>query len=153
MALTDITRLLIDPDKYHVSPEPILMVATLSGGLALSLYDKSRRVGGMLHLRFMGTGGRPSDVTDNTANSVLVILERFKRGVIGNAARVEEIEARIIAHALPPTGVGEPTANLVDLIRAALAHDKIGCGTQMTRRTDPVTVCFQPVEGRIWIEN
>ena len=57
----------------------------------------------------------------------------------------------MLAHALPPTDAGEPSASLVDLIQADLADGKIACGTQTTRRTEPVRVCFQPLEGRVWI--
>jgi chemotaxis receptor (MCP) glutamine deamidase CheD len=146
-----LTEILVAPDSYHVSPEPLLLIADLQGALALCLHDEGRGVGGLLHLRFMGGTGRPSDVTDNTLSSVLVVLDRFKRGVIGNAARCDDIQARILAHALPPTDAREPSATLVDLIRADLADGKISCGTQMVRRTEPVRVCFQPVAGRVWI--
>jgi chemotaxis receptor (MCP) glutamine deamidase CheD len=129
----------------------MVMIADLHGALALCLHDESRGVGGLLHLRFMGGTGRPSDVTDNTLSSVLVVLDRFKRAVLGNSTRSDEIQARILAHALPPTGVGEPSASLVDLIQADLADGKIACGTQITRRTEGVRVCFQPFEGRVWI--
>ena len=147
----ELTEVLVAPDTYHVSPESMLMVADLHGALALCLHDEGRAVGGLLHLRFMGGNGRPSDVTDNTLTSVLVILDRFKRAVLGNALPSEDIQARIIAHALPPTGAMEPSASLVDLIRADLADGKIACGTQMTRRTESIRVCFQPAEGRAWI--
>jgi hypothetical protein len=127
------------------------MIAELQGALALCLHDEGRGVGGLLHLRFSGGTGRPSDVTDNTLSSVLVVLDRFKRAVLGNSTRRADIQARILAHALPPTDADEPSASLVDLIRADLSDGKIGCGTQMTRRPEPVRVCFQPVEGRVWI--
>ena len=151
MLARDFTEILVAPGTYEVSPEPVLLVAELSGALALCLHDEGRGVGGLLHLRFVGHSGRPSDVTDNTLNSVLVVLDRFKRSVIGNLTRRDDIQARIFAHALPKTDEGEPSASLVDLIRADLADGKIGCGTQVTRRADPVRVCFQPVEGRVRI--
>lgn len=141
----------VAPDSYQVSPEPLLMIAELQGALALCLHDEGRGVGGLLHLRFMGDTGRPSDITDNTLSSVLVELDRFKRAVIGNASRRDNIQARILAHALPPTDAREPSATLVDLIRADLADGKISCGTQTMRRTEPVRVCFQPFEGRVWV--
>jgi chemotaxis receptor (MCP) glutamine deamidase CheD len=147
----DLTEVLVAPDTYQVSPEPVLMIAELHGALALCLHDEGRGVGGLLHLRFMGDTGRPSDVTDNTLTSVLVVLDRFKRGVIGNATRRDDIHARILAHALPPKDAGEPSATLVDLIRADLADGKIACGTQMIRRTESLRVCFQPFEGRVWV--
>ncbi len=148
---TDLTEVMVAPDTYHASPEPMLMIADLQGALALCLHDEGRRVGGLLHLRFMGGTGRPSDVTDNTLSSVLVILDRFKRAVLGNATRADEVQARILAHALPPTDAGEPSASLVDLIKADLADAKIACGTQTTRRTETLRVCFQPFEGRVWV--
>ena len=147
----DLTEVLVAPDTYHVSPEPMLMIADLHGALALCLHDESRAVGGLLHLKFMGGTGRPSDVTDNTLSSVLVVLDRFKRAVLGNASKGDDIQARILAHALPPTDVGEPSASLVDLIQADLADGKIACGTQTTRRTESLRVCFQPFEGRVWV--
>ena len=106
----------------------MLLIAELHGALALCLHDEGRGVGGLLHLKFMGGTGRPSDVTDNTLSSVLVVLDKFKRAVLGNAARRDEMQARILAHALPPTDAGEPSASLVDLIQADLADGKIACG-------------------------
>jgi chemotaxis receptor (MCP) glutamine deamidase CheD len=148
---TELTEVIVAPDTYHVSPEPLLLIAELHGALALCLHDEERGVGGLLHLKFMGGTGRPSDVTDNTLSSVLVVLDRFKRAVLGNATRGDEVQARILAHALPPTDAGEPSASLVDLIQADLADGKIVCGTQTTRRTESLRVCFQPFEGRVWI--
>ncbi len=141
----------VAPDTYHVSPEPMLLVADLHGALALCLHDEGRGVGALLHLKFIGGTGRPSDVTDNTLSSVLTVLDRFKRAVLGNGSKRDEIQARILAHALPPTDLDEPTASLVDLIQADLADGKITCGTQTMRRTDSLRVCFQPFQGRVWI--
>jgi chemotaxis receptor (MCP) glutamine deamidase CheD len=151
LVVKDLTEVVVAPDTYQVSPEPVLMIADLHGALALCLHDESRGVGGLLHLRFVESTGLPSDVTDNTLSSVLVVLDRFKRAVIGNSTRSDNIQARILAHALPPTDAHEPSATLVDLLRADLADGKIRCGTQITRRADSVRVCFQPFEGRVWI--
>jgi chemotaxis receptor (MCP) glutamine deamidase CheD len=129
----------------------MLLIAELRGAMALCLHDEARGVGGLLHLKFIGDSGRPSDVTDNTLSSVLVVLDRFKRAVLGNSVKRDDIQARILAHALPPTDEGEPTASLVDLIQADLADGKISCGSQTMRRTEPLRVCFQPFEGRVWV--
>src|SRR6202453_905803 len=147
----DLPEVVVAPDTYHVSPEPMLLIADLDGALALCLHDEGRGVGGLLHLKFMGGTGRPSDVTDNTLSSVLVVLDRFKRGVLGNSSKRDDLQARILAHALPPAGVDEPSASLVDLIQADLADGKISCGTQTVRRLEPLRVWFQPFEGRVWI--
>jgi chemotaxis receptor (MCP) glutamine deamidase CheD len=143
--------MVVAPDTYQVSTESLLMIADLQGALALCLHDEGRAVGGLLHLRFSGNTGRPSDITDKTLSSVLVVLDKFKRAVMGNTRRMDDIQARILAHALPPKEQDEPTANLVDLIKADLADTRISCGAQMVRRTEPVRVCFQPFEGRVWL--
>jgi chemotaxis receptor (MCP) glutamine deamidase CheD len=128
----------------------MLLVAELHGALGLCLHDEGRGVGGLLHLKFVGGMGRPSDVTDSSLSEVLAVLDRFKRGVLGNASKRDDVQARILAHALPPTTV-EPSASLVDLIQADLADSKIYCGSQTIRRTEPLRVCFQPFEGRVWV--
>ncbi len=147
----ELTQVIVDADTYQVSPEPLLLVADLCGALALCLHDEARCVGGLLHLRFKGNTGRPSDVTDNTLSSVLVVLDKFKRAVLGNSFNRDEVQARILAHALPPTDTDEPSASLVDLIKADLTEGKTTCGTQVVRRLESVRVYFQPFAGRVWI--
>jgi chemotaxis receptor (MCP) glutamine deamidase CheD len=147
----DLSEVSVAPDTYEVSAEPLLLTAVLTGALALCIHDERRQIGGLLHLKFIGGTGRPSDVTDNTLSSVLNELDRFKRAVVGNASKRDDVQARIIAHALPPTGDNEPSATLVDLLKADFADDKISCGAQTLRRIEPVRVYFQPVDGRVWI--
>ena len=144
-------ELVVAADTYSVSPEPVILLAQLSGALALCLHDEGRGVGGLLHLRFTSGDGRPSDVTDNTLSSVLVVLDRFKKAVLGNNVRHDEVQARVLAHALPPAGRGEPTASIVDLIQADFADSKIHCGSQLVRRTEGLCVCFEPFQGRVWV--
>ena len=53
----DLVEVVVAPDTYHVSPEPMLLVAELHGALGLCLHDEGRGVGGLLHLKFMGGDG------------------------------------------------------------------------------------------------
>ncbi len=149
--LRDLNEFEVVADTYHVSPEPLLLTADLCGALALCIHDERRSVGGLLHLRLGGGDGRPSDVSDNSLNRVLVVLDRFKRAVLGNAPRPHEVKARIVAHALPPVDAAEPSASLVDLIRADLAGGRLTCGARTLRRIESVRLCFEPCGGRIWL--
>ena len=72
----DLQEVVVAPDTYHVSPEPMVLIAELDGALALCLHDEDRSVGGLLHLKFMGGTGRPSDVTDASAEAVLGLVDR-----------------------------------------------------------------------------
>lgn len=140
---------LVAPDTFEVSAEPVRLIAELHGALAICLHDEGRAIGGLLHLRFLGDSGRLSDATDNALSSVLSVLDRFKRAVLGNGTKRDEVQARIIAHALPPLATDAPSASLVDLIRADFADDRTICGSQILRRAEPVRVSFAPVTGRI----
>ncbi len=129
----------------------MLLTAELRGALALCLHDEGRGVGGLLHLHFADGSGRPAEVTDNTLSCVLVVLDRFKREVLGASARTGEVHARVLAHALPVEGGAGPGASLVDLIKADLADGRLTCGAQILRRTGSVRVHFEPFAGRVWI--
>jgi hypothetical protein len=147
----DLPEITVTPDTYEVSPEPVILVAHLQGALALCLHDEGRGVGGLLHLRYTSGDGRPTDVTDNTLSSVLVVLDRFKKAVLGNSFRSDEVQARVLAHSLPPLNESEPTATIVDLVQADFADSKIHCGSQVIRRTEGLRVCFEPFQGRVWV--
>ena len=148
---TDLTEVSVAIDTYRVSSARLLLTAELRGALALCLHDEGRGVGGLLHLLFADRSGRPAEVTDNTLSGVLVVLDRFKREVFGTSARAGEVHARILAHALPAEGGAEPSASLVDLIRADLADGRLTCGAHILRRPRSVRVHFEPCAGRVWI--
>ncbi len=147
----DLAEVLVAADTYSVSHEPVLLTAELYGTLALCLHDEERGVGGLLHLRFADASGRPTDATDNTLSCVLIVLDRFKSAVFGACARREDVQARILAHAPSAQGGTEPSASLVDLIKADLADGGVACGAQTLRRREGVQVHFEPFAGRVWI--
>jgi hypothetical protein len=147
----ELKTVMVEPDAFEVADEPRLLIADLTGALAVCLHDEGRRIGGLLHLRFTGPAGRPTDLTDEALSAVLGVLDEFKTAVLGDLTRVDEIQARILAQAPPRTHEPEPKASLVDLICADFTDGKIACGTQTLRRLEPVRVCFQPFAGRIWI--
>jgi hypothetical protein len=141
----------VAPESFEISAESVLLVADLQGALAVCLHDEGRRAGGLLHLRFGGPNGCPGDVTDDALSAILTVLDNFKTAVLGATPRLDDVQARILAHAPPPTGECEPKVSLVELIRADFTDAKISCGTQTLRRIEPVRVFFQPFEGRVWI--
>jgi hypothetical protein len=145
----DLIREIVAADTYRVSDGPLRLFAALSDSLALCLHDEARGVGGLLHLRFVGGGGRPSDATDVEFSSLLGLLDRFKNEVLGHAAPSDAVQARILAHETPSALADDTDASLVDLLKADLIDAGIACGSQTLRRTEAVYVCFQPGEGRV----
>jgi hypothetical protein len=147
----ELTTVEVVADTFEVSAEPRLLVADLTGALAVCLHDEGRRAGGLLHLRFTDPAGRLTEVTDEALSALLRVLDRFKAAVLGESPRVDDIQVRILAQAPPRTDEPEPKASLVELIRADFSDLKIACGTQILRRVEPVRVFFQPFAGRVWI--
>jgi len=41
-AIKELTEVVVSADTYHVSPEPMLLIADLDGALALCLHDEGR---------------------------------------------------------------------------------------------------------------
>ena len=129
----------------------MLLVADLYGALAVCLSDGRSGAGGLLHLPYSGGPTRSSDATDSTLSCFLLVLDRFVGEVFGNAVRLDEVQARVVAHALPAKDPGEPSASLVDLVKADLADRHIRCATQILTRADPFRIYFQPYDGRIYL--
>jgi len=75
-------------------------------GLALCLHDEGGR-GRLATLEIHGRHRASSDVTDNTLSSSLVVLDNSSERCLGHSTRRDEVQARILAHALPPTEVGD----------------------------------------------
>jgi len=147
----NLTEVMVAADTYQVSPRPVLLTADLCAALAVCMHDERRAVGGLLHLPSSGAGASPKDLTDNTLSCVLIVLERFKRAVLGNAPRGDEVRVRIIAHAPPSADPDLPSASLADLIKADLADAGFGCGTRVLPCAQPVRVHFEPFTGRVWL--
>ena len=105
----------------------------------------------LLHLKFMGGTGRPSDVTDNTLSSVLVVLDRFKRGVLGNASQARRHPG---AHPGPRAAPdrrrrAQRLAGRSDPGRSRRRQDLLRYADDAP--VEPLRVCFQPFEGRVWV--
>lgn len=145
----DLIPEIVPADTYRVSGGGVRLFAVLNDSLALCLHHEARGVGGLLHLHFVGGGGRPSDATDVEFSSLLGLLDRFKNEVIGQSGPSDAVQARILAHETPSAASEEGDASLVDLLKADLIDAGIACGSQTLRRTEPAYVCFQPGEGRV----
>jgi chemotaxis receptor (MCP) glutamine deamidase CheD len=50
-------ELVVEPDAFRVTREPLLLVSELRAALAVCLFDDTQAVGGLLHLRYVATSG------------------------------------------------------------------------------------------------
>lgn len=154
-------QVLVAIDSFQVAGAGVLLTADLRGALALCLHDENRGFGGLLHLRLASSEGSVDELTDNMLSSILVVLDRFKRSVLGSAAAhwnagqadasaSAAARAQILAHLKPASSAGGPSASLIDLIAADLADGRIVCRTRKLPAAEAVRVLFEPRSGRLW---
>src|SRR4051812_7095080 len=118
------TELLIQPEEYQVANTGVVLAVPLSSSLAVCIHDDTQGAGGVLHLRYSAShNGRPSDLTDNTLSSNLLLLDRYCKEMRGLGARKTSWRVRIVGHVPMNAGMEEPAASVVDLLKAYFADN------------------------------
>ena len=120
-------------------------------GAGSVLHDEGRGVGGLLHLRSWAALACPSDVTDNTLSSVLVVLTVSSAAVLGNARAARRHSCAHPGSCVAPDRSRRAHRNVGGFDSSGSCRRQNCVRHQMTRRAEPVRVCFQPFEGRVWI--
>jgi chemotaxis receptor (MCP) glutamine deamidase CheD len=143
-------ELIVGPDAYSISRDPVLLVAHLRASMAISLYDDTQGVGGLLHLRYVATlNDRPLELTDNTLSSSVLLIDRFCKEMKKAGSRAQWWRVRILAHsAMPETDVA--AATVLDLVRAYFVDSTKPVNCQEFNRVAGVTVRTHAREGQIW---
>jgi len=145
-------ELLVQPDAFRVSREPLLLVSELRAALAICLYDDTQAVGGLLHLRYVATdGNQPIDLTDNTLSSSLLLMDRFCKELRSAGARKQSWRVSILGHTPETPGIEGPAATVIDLAKAYFGDARLPVECKEFRRSLGVVVRFDAREGRIWV--
>lgn len=150
MAVMVPKELVVEPDAYRFSRDPVLLVAHLRASLAINLYDDSQGVGGLLHLRYVAMmNGRPMELTDNTLSSSVLLIDRFCKEMKKAGSRAQWWRVRILAHSASPE-TDEAAATVLDLVRAYFADSTKPVNCQEFKRVPGVTVRTHAREGQLW---
>lgn len=143
-------EVVVDPDAFRISKEPVLLVAYLRASLAISLYDDNQGIGGLLHLRYVAVvNGRPLELTDNTLSSSVLLIDRFCKEMKQAGSRAQWWRVRIVAHNAANEADG-PAATVLDLVKAYFADSAKPVHCQEIKRVEGVTVRTHAREGQIW---
>ena len=73
---TERRELVVAPDRFEVVSDDVILNADLQSAIAVCIYDAVDESGAMLHLRFIPRGAKPTDVTDTTLATELLLLDR-----------------------------------------------------------------------------
>jgi chemotaxis receptor (MCP) glutamine deamidase CheD len=145
-------ELVVQPDAFRVTREPLLLVSELRAALAVCLFDDTQAVGGLLQLRYVATSGsQPVDLTDNTLSSDLLLMDRFCKELRSAGARKQSWRVSIFGHTPQQPAMEGPAATVIDLAKAYFSDARLPVECKEFRRELGVVVRMDAREGRIWV--
>jgi chemotaxis receptor (MCP) glutamine deamidase CheD len=147
-------ELMIQPEEYQVANAPLVLVAPLQASLAVCIHDDTQGAGGVLHLRYSASReGRPSDLTDNTLSSNLLLLDRYCKEMRGLGARKTSWRVRIVGHIPLDAGMEAPAANVVDLLKAYFSDNRLPVDCKEIKRANGITMRMEAHSGKIVVSD
>lgn len=147
-------EIVVQPDAFRVSNEATLLTCELRGALAVSVYDDTQGVGGLLHLRYVAVANdQPIDLTDNTLSSDLLLMDRFCKELRAAGARKQSWRVSICGHTPDVPGMHGPAATVIDLAKAYFADARLPVECKEFTRPSGLVVRLDPRGGRIWVSS
>ena len=152
--MAELKEIHVQPDAFRVAQESVLLVCELRSAMAVSVYDDTQAVGGLLHLRYVATSNdQPLDLTDNTLSSDLLLMDRFCKELRAAGARKHSWQVRIFGHLPETPGMEAPAATVTDLVKAYFADSRRAVESKEVRRPAGVTLRLHARDGHVWISN
>ncbi|NLG75570.1 MAG: hypothetical protein GX535_04995 [Xanthomonadaceae bacterium] len=147
------TEILVESDTFRVSREPVLLVAELRAALAVCVHDETQGAGGLLNLKYVATADhhQPIDLTDNTLSSTLLLMDRFCKELRALGARKQSWRVGIFAHTPELPHMKEPSATVIDLVKAYFADSRLPTECKEFHRPVGIVVRLDAREGRQWV--
>jgi chemotaxis receptor (MCP) glutamine deamidase CheD len=88
----------VAPDRFEITEKDAVLVAELRSAIAVCVYDAVEEAGALLHLRCVVRISKPSDMTDTTLATELLLLDRCVEAMRETAPAARNLQARIFAH-------------------------------------------------------
>jgi chemotaxis receptor (MCP) glutamine deamidase CheD len=95
---TQTREVVVAPDRFEVVTDDVILNADLHSAIAVCIYDAVDESGAMLHLRFIPRGTKPTDVTDTTLATELLLLDRCVESLREAAPGARNLQAKVAAH-------------------------------------------------------
>jgi chemotaxis receptor (MCP) glutamine deamidase CheD len=88
----------VAPDRFEVTAGEALLTTELLSAIAVCVYDAAEEAGALLHLRCITRPSKPTDVTDTTLATELLLLDRCLESLREAAPAARHLQARIVVH-------------------------------------------------------
>ena len=134
----------VAPDRFEITSGEALLVTELHSAFAVCVYDAAEEAGALLHLRFIVRSTKPTDVTDTTLATELLLLERCLESLREAAPAARHLQARIVAHLAEAPEAHRACESVVQLVKhfltdagVELLPEDIAAGPARTLRFRP----------------
>lgn len=107
----------VAPDRFEVTSGGTLLLTELRSAIAVCVYDASEECGALLHLRCIVKQSKPTDVTDSTLATELLLLHRCLEALREAAPTARRLQARIVVHLADAPHAREVSETVIKLLR------------------------------------
>lgn len=135
------------PGEWFVHAEDILIMTTLGSCIAVCLWDRERRIGGLNH--FMLPEGASSDGRYGSYAMELLINEMQRRGAARHALEAKVFGGAQVIAGMDTLNVGERNTRFV---LDYLQTERIPIVSRDVLDVHPRKVCFMPINGRVVVK-
>jgi chemotaxis protein CheD len=135
------------PGEYFVHAEDILIMTTLGSCIAVCLWDRERRIGGLNH--FMLPQGASSDGRYGSYAMELLINEMLRQGASRPALEAKVFGGAQVVAGMETLNVGERNTCFV---LEYLQTERIPVVSRDVLDVHPRKVCFMPANGRVVVK-
>jgi chemotaxis receptor (MCP) glutamine deamidase CheD len=141
----------VPPDRFEVVADDTVFTVSLQSALALCIYDAVDDAGALLHLRLISRGTQPTDATDTTLATELLLLDRCVEALREIAPGARALQAKIAAHLSEEHAQRHACDSMLLLIRHFLADVEIKEVSADVCAGAPRTLRFRPSMGTLQI--
>ena len=140
--------------EYHASKEPLVIRTLLGSCVAVCLYDKEQRIGGMNHILRPGRA-TPAEV-DRPARFCIDAIELLIRRMISLGGRKEALVAKVFGGANVITPIDNEFAPGLQIVASAkefLAARSIKVRAEHTGGTEARIIYFHTDSGYVYLRH
>lgn len=147
-------EILIQPGEYRTADDGRVLTAQLSHSLAICIHDDTRGVAGILHFHYAVTHeGRGLELTDAILSSHLLLLDLFCKEMRAMGARKTSWRVRIVGHIPANSGMEEPAASVIDLLKVYFDDTRLPVECKELKRPKDILLRLDSHVGRIVVSD
>jgi chemotaxis receptor (MCP) glutamine deamidase CheD len=139
----------VAPDHFEITSGEALLVTELRSGIAVCVYDAAEEAGALLHLRCIIKSSKPTDVTDTTLATELLLLDRCLESLRAAAPAARHLQARIVVHLADEAQARPACDTVLGIVKRYLEDAGVQLSAEDVAAGAPRSLRFRPSMG--WV--